>query len=155
MRALSVVAFVFTFTSATEPFTPKSGDELKDAVDACTNTSDIDTSDIYALDLPIVDIDTGRFKYLLIKVTTPAGNTFNIVRGHNGVHYTYHSEVAAPTITKLNNRGWKHEILGGGTISHSPEAKTIFIYGARTFKQMCMVRFKLVCECCEHSNIIN
>ena len=122
MIRLSVVAFVFTFTSATEPFTPKFGDELKAAVNACTNTLDMDT-------LPIVDIDTGRFKYLLIKVTNSAGKTFNIVRGHNGVHFTYHSEVAAPTITKLERAGWKYKILGGGRIQHDPETKTIFIYG--------------------------
>ena len=41
MRTLAGVAFVFTFTSANAAFAAKSGDELKAAVSACTNSPDL------------------------------------------------------------------------------------------------------------------
>lgn len=80
---------------------------------------------------PAVDIDTGRFKYVLIEVTDPDGNTFHLVRGHAGPAYGYHYNVATPTVNKLKEAGWKHEVLGGGRIDHNAETKNILVYGAR------------------------
>ena len=44
MRTLAVVTFVFTFTSSTAAFAPKSSEELQASVSACTNTPDLYTS---------------------------------------------------------------------------------------------------------------
>ena len=40
MKTLLVVVFAFTFTFTIAAFTPKSSEELKAAVDTCTNTPD-------------------------------------------------------------------------------------------------------------------
>ena len=79
---------------------------------------------------PAVDIDTGRFKYVLIKVTDPTGNTFDLVRGHSGPGFGYHVDVARPTVTKLREAGWEYHVLGGGRIEHDPTLKRILVYGA-------------------------
>ena len=108
-------------------FTPTTKNELKGAIDQCEQSSSGDPPDDPRF--PAVDIDTGMFKYVLIEATNPAGQTYHLVRGHTGVKYTYHIDVARETINELQKAGWKHDVLGGGKIEHDAEAKTIKIYG--------------------------
>ena len=104
--------------------------DAKSAAPAATTATKSDSR------FPTVDIDTGRFKYVLIQVTDPDGNTYHLVRGHAGPTYAYHYNVATPTVNKLREAGWKHEVLGGGRIEHNVEAKKILVYGAR--RCLCM-----------------
>ena len=116
-----VVTLIFTFTSGTTEFAPKSGQELKAAVDSITNRTGVFVP---------VDIDTGTFTFVLIRIKDPAGNTSYLVRGRAGSQYTYPREVADPVIEELKNAGYKYAVLSGGEIIHDPEKKTIDIKGA-------------------------
>lgn len=116
--------------------------DAKSAAAAATTTKKTDTR------FPTVDIDTGRFKYVLIEVTDPTGNTFHLVRGHFGPAYAYHYNVATPTVNKLREAGWKHQVLGGGRIEHNAEAKKILVYGTRPDGRAYGVSGE-VCTCCQ------
>ena len=72
---------------------------------------------------PAVEIDEGRFKYVLIQATNPAGKILHLVRGYAGDGYHYHVHAATPTVNKLQEAGWQYEVLGGGRIQHSAAAK--------------------------------
>uniref|UniRef100_A0A6G1SPT5 Sex-regulated protein janus-B n=1 Tax=Aceria tosichella TaxID=561515 RepID=A0A6G1SPT5_9ACAR len=76
-----------------------------------------------------VDIDpSGKFKYILIKVTDPETKEEKyIVRGYKSCAYHINIfESVEPSITKLK---CKAKCVGGGRILHKPEVKSIFIYG--------------------------
>ena len=88
---------------------------------------------------PAVDIDTGRFKYVLIEVTDPSGDTLHLVRGHGGPGFGYHYNVANPTANKLQEAGLQYEVLGGGRIEHDATAKKILIYGGHANACICGV----------------
>lgn len=76
-----------------------------------------------------MDIDpTGKFKYILIQVRDPESKSEkHIVRGYKSC--PYHADILSkvePSITKLK---CKANCVGGGRIKHSPENKSIFVYG--------------------------
>ena len=122
MTHLPAVALVFTFTSGTAEFAPKSGEELKAAVDSITNR----TGTLF----PPVDIVTGTSKFLLIKVKNPKGQSALIVRSRGGPDYPHHFDVAAPIISEIDSAGWTYDVLGGGTLVLDEQKKTILIHGA-------------------------
>jgi len=78
-------------------------------------------------DLPAVVIDTGIFKYVLMKVTASSGESRYLVRGTAGA--AYHKDVALPYVRRYIADGFGVEILGGGRIFHDAEKKSIRIYG--------------------------
>lgn len=116
-----MATLIFTSTSCTAEFAPKSGEELKTAVDSITNRTG---------DFVPVDIDTGNFTFVLIKIKNSAGNTSYLVRGRAGPEYQFPSNVADPVTDELENAGYKFAVLSGGKIIHDPVKKTIDINGA-------------------------
>ena len=106
--------------SITAAFAPKSGKELKGAVDALARPL-----------FQIVDIDVGLSKYLLMHMKTPDRKNFFAVRGRAGPAYTNHHDVLAAVIDEIEQADLQYEVFGGGMIEHVPEKKTIKIYGTR------------------------
>eukprot|EP00389_Voromonas_pontica_P003334 GDKH01004914.1.p1 GENE.GDKH01004914.1~~GDKH01004914.1.p1 ORF type:complete len:224 (+),score=22.88 GDKH01004914.1:142-813(+) len=75
-----------------------------------------------------VDIDVGTFKYALIRASDPKTGEFRmLVRGY--LRAAYHYMCAEGTIGMLETEGLEGQVQGGGRIHHSPEQKTIEIYG--------------------------
>lgn len=82
--------------------------------------------------LKAVDIDTGRFKYVLIQVKDGDKERY-LVRGNTSAGY--HADVfekcedeeLRPLKKQLKNLKW--ECVGGGRIIHHPNKKTINIFG--------------------------
>jgi len=74
-----------------------------------------------------VDIDTGVFKYVLIRVSDGEGRSKVIVRGDSRAGY--HNDVFQRTRRELNYLGLALEPLGGGRIEHWPQQKVCHIYG--------------------------
>jgi len=75
-----------------------------------------------------VDIDEGRFKYILIKVNTDDDSLHkHIVRGYKraGFHADIYDEVAGG----IEGLGLDCECVGGGRIQHDSAQKTLHIYG--------------------------
>jgi len=81
--------------------------------------------------VPDVDIDSGVFKYVYIRVYQDAGgddrNEKDIVRGYNFAEY--HSDVYDKTESELTAAGLDCECLGGGRIEHKPDKKFLKVYG--------------------------
>ncbi|XP_076276925.1 14 kDa phosphohistidine phosphatase [Lasioglossum baleicum] len=79
--------------------------------------------------VPDVDIETGRFKYILINVkdeTTKASKP--IVRGY--VRSSWHSDIFDETCEQLKSHSsLKAKCVGGGRIEHDPDERTIKVYG--------------------------
>ena len=135
MTYLTVVALVFTFTSGTAEFAPKSGEELKAAVGSVTNKA--------GTLFPPVDVVTGTSKFLLIKIKDPKGQSAFIVRSRGGPDYPHHFDVAGPVISEIDSAGWTYEVLGGGTLELDEQKKTILIHGACRFHVSGEVEFIL------------
>nr|XP_040224611.2 sex-regulated protein janus-A-like [Anopheles coluzzii] len=82
--------------------------------------------------VPVVDIDEGIFKYVLIKVydqeqtdgTTPSKL---IVRGFNRAQW--HSDIYDEVSSALLGLGLETECLGGGRIENRSDLKQIKVYG--------------------------
>lgn len=78
-----------------------------------------------------VDIDEGRFKYILIKVhdSIPDGEETSkfIVRGYSWAGY--HADIYEKVEANLVTRGLEGECVGGGRILHDRAQKTIKVYG--------------------------
>ncbi|XP_055637471.1 sex-regulated protein janus-A-like isoform X2 [Toxorhynchites rutilus septentrionalis] len=82
--------------------------------------------------VPLVEIDEGIFKYVLIKVygtekvdgSEPAKN---IVRGF--ARAQWHSDIYDEVSSSLAGLGLETECLGGGRIEHRPDQKLIKVYG--------------------------
>lgn len=75
--------------------------------------------------LPVVDIDpSGVFKYVLIKAKQ--GSVEKVfVRGYSWG--SYHADIFEDFESK--NKALSLSCLGGGRINHSPENKSILVYG--------------------------
>lgn len=77
------------------------------------------------------DIDTGRFKYILIKVHhSPEGSqetTKFIVRGYKWAGF--HADIYDKVAPAIEQSGLDCECVGGGRINHNPDTKTIEVYG--------------------------
>ncbi|XP_047483492.1 14 kDa phosphohistidine phosphatase-like isoform X1 [Penaeus chinensis] len=78
-----------------------------------------------------VDIDTGRFKYILIKVhDSPEGGpevTKHIVRGYCSAGF--HADVYDKVVPGIEAKGLDCECVGGGRILHEPDNKSIEVFG--------------------------
>ncbi|CAL4063705.1 unnamed protein product [Meganyctiphanes norvegica] len=76
-----------------------------------------------------VDIDTGKFKYILIKVEEGDDSKF-IVRGYSWAEW--HNNIYDKVAPELEGQGLKCSCVGGGKIKHSSEDKTILVFGEST-----------------------
>eukprot|EP01134_Creolimax_fragrantissima_P005246 CFRG5246T1 len=75
-----------------------------------------------------VEIDEGRQKYVLIKVTDEKlMESKYLVRGKKGA--SYHADVARPVVESLAALGLSTEVTGGGRIICDMGAKSIHIFG--------------------------
>ncbi|GJP30556.1 hypothetical protein CLOM_g3808 [Closterium sp. NIES-68] len=78
--------------------------------------------------VPDVDIDTGIFKYVLIRLTWPEhGRSKLIVRGDKRA--PFHMDVLQHTARFMAPLGLKVEAVGGGRINHDATKRQITIYG--------------------------
>ncbi|KAF2358395.1 Janus [Trinorchestia longiramus] len=81
--------------------------------------------------VPDVDIDAGTFKYILIKVHhSPEGGPETskfIVRGYAWAEY--HANIYEKVVPPIEKTGLDCECVGGGRIKHSPDSKSIKVYG--------------------------
>ena len=81
-------------------------------------------------DVQDIDIDEGRFKYILIKVHhSREGEEISkyIVRGYN--HCEYHADIYDEIAPSIEKNGLDCECVGGGRILHNPQEKKIEVYG--------------------------
>eukprot|EP00850_Spirogloea_muscicola_P022208 SM000282S10611 [mRNA] locus=s282:129231:134059:- [translate_table: standard] len=78
-------------------------------------------------ELPTVEIDTGTFKYVLLRASDASGNSKLIVRGYTSA--PYHMDVFATTQRAASLLGIKVEPLGGGRMEHEAEDRRLHIYG--------------------------
>lgn len=79
--------------------------------------------------IPNVDIDgEGTFKYILIQITKKSNlEPRIIVRGYKWAGY--HADILDSVDEELNKAGYDCKCLGGGRIKHTPEEKTLLVYG--------------------------
>ncbi|XP_058824114.1 sex-regulated protein janus-A-like isoform X2 [Topomyia yanbarensis] len=82
--------------------------------------------------VPLVEIDEGIFKYILIKVygrekADGSEPSKNIVRGF--ARAQWHSDIYEEVSSALAGLGLETECLGGGRIEHRPDEKLIKVYG--------------------------
>ncbi|XP_001850529.2 sex-regulated protein janus-A isoform X1 [Culex quinquefasciatus] len=82
--------------------------------------------------VPLVEIDEGIFKYILIKVygkekADGSEPSKNIVRGF--ARAEWHNDIYEEVSSSLAGLGLETECLGGGRIEHRPEQKLIKVYG--------------------------
>ncbi|CAI7891041.1 unnamed protein product [Closterium sp. NIES-53] len=78
--------------------------------------------------VPDVDVDTGIFKYVLIRLKSPeTGHSKLIVRGDKRA--PFHNDVLQRTARFMAPLGLKVEAVGGGRINHDAAKKQITIYG--------------------------
>ncbi|XP_013784320.1 14 kDa phosphohistidine phosphatase-like [Limulus polyphemus] len=79
--------------------------------------------------IPDVDIDTGRFKYILIRVH-PHGQQEALkylVRGYQWA--AFHGDIYDEVSPELSKLGLVCECVGGGRIIHVPEQKKVHVFG--------------------------
>uniref|UniRef100_T1J788 Sex-regulated protein janus-A n=1 Tax=Strigamia maritima TaxID=126957 RepID=T1J788_STRMM len=86
-------------------------------------------------DVADVDIDHGRFKYILIKIyenSSPTGEEKSkyIVRGYSWA--AYHADIYEKVDEKLKETGIDAECVGGGRILHDLDKKCLSVYGYST-----------------------
>eukprot|EP01024_Parvocaulis_polyphysoides_P034913 TRINITY_DN30912_c2_g1_i1.p2 TRINITY_DN30912_c2_g1~~TRINITY_DN30912_c2_g1_i1.p2 ORF type:complete len:200 (-),score=24.32 TRINITY_DN30912_c2_g1_i1:147-746(-) len=77
--------------------------------------------------IPDVDIDIGRFKYVLVRVSDSNGHSKIVVKGSKKA--TYHMDAFQDVKASCVARGLQAEVLGGGRMEHYPEQQIIQIYG--------------------------
>ncbi|XP_050071414.1 sex-regulated protein janus-A-like [Anopheles maculipalpis] len=82
--------------------------------------------------VPVVEIDEGIFKYVLIKVygkekTDGSEPSKLIVRGFDRAQW--HSDIYDEVSSSLMGLGLETECLGGGRIENRPDLKQIKVYG--------------------------
>ncbi|XP_023331945.1 14 kDa phosphohistidine phosphatase [Eurytemora carolleeae] len=81
--------------------------------------------------VPDVEIDSGVFKYVYIRVYADAGGDErlekDIVRGYTFAEY--HADIYDRIDEEVQKLGLDCECMGGGRIEHSPERKYIKVYG--------------------------
>ncbi|XP_054156906.1 14 kDa phosphohistidine phosphatase-like [Oppia nitens] len=76
-----------------------------------------------------VDIDCGRFKYVLIEVKDPkdANQTKYIVRGYKRA--PFHGDIVDEVEPQLRRLKLLSDCVGGGRIQHNADQKTILVFG--------------------------
>lgn len=83
----------------------------------------------YLKEFPDVDIDTGIFKYMLLKLVDKSANdSKTIVRGY--ISAAWHDDIFE--MTNVQTKKYPNvevESLGGGRIKHDAQKKTILVYG--------------------------
>lgn len=77
--------------------------------------------------IPEVKIDTGRFKYVLLRVYDSDGNSKLVVRGSCSA--AYHINIKTAFETECQENGLSVDVLGGGRIEHDDQKGRIVIYG--------------------------
>ncbi|XP_070500303.1 sex-regulated protein janus-A-like [Chironomus tepperi] len=82
--------------------------------------------------VPLAEIDTGIFKYVLIKVYGEEDSNGkeaqkSIVRGF--LRAEWHADIYEEVSMSIRSLGLDCECLGGGRIEHKPEEKKIKVYG--------------------------
>ncbi|XP_022654143.1 14 kDa phosphohistidine phosphatase-like [Varroa jacobsoni] len=78
--------------------------------------------------IPDVEIDDGRFKYVLIRVHDKRTNaTKLIVRGI--ATCSYHMDIYELAQKAIENENFELEALGGGRILHNAKEKRIEVFG--------------------------
>lgn len=79
--------------------------------------------------VPLVEIDEGIFKYVLIKVYSSGKTELSkdIVRGFSAAEW--HSDIYDRVSSSLSALGLATECLGGGRIEHNSSLKLIKVYG--------------------------
>ncbi|XP_055907565.1 sex-regulated protein janus-A-like [Eupeodes corollae] len=82
--------------------------------------------------VPLVEIDEGIFKYVLIRVygkeqADGSEPSKKIVRGYKDAEW--HSDIYDRVSGSCKGLGLDTECLGGGRIEHNPNAKLIKVYG--------------------------
>eukprot|EP00245_Coleochaete_scutata_P002350 TRINITY_DN1307_c0_g13_i1.p2 TRINITY_DN1307_c0_g13~~TRINITY_DN1307_c0_g13_i1.p2 ORF type:complete len:133 (-),score=28.37 TRINITY_DN1307_c0_g13_i1:559-957(-) len=77
--------------------------------------------------VPVVRIDTGVFKYVLMTVYDGKGNEKVVVRGSRSCEY--HMDVFEACKAEVEPLGLQVREMGGGRIRHSEEDKAILVYG--------------------------
>ncbi|GAB6025101.1 14 kDa phosphohistidine phosphatase [Chamberlinius hualienensis] len=75
-----------------------------------------------------VDIDTGRFKYILIRLKDKQTNAIKkIVRGYTWAGY--HVDIFEKVESELRKLNLDVFCVGGGRIEHNTDDKSISVYG--------------------------
>mmetsp|Transcript_12732 Transcript_12732/g.18501 ORF Transcript_12732/g.18501 Transcript_12732/m.18501 type:complete len:208 (+) Transcript_12732:63-686(+) len=77
--------------------------------------------------IPAVEIDSGVFKYVLLRAWAASGEERFLVRGK--LEAEYHKDVARPYCMECMAAGIGLEVLGGGRIRHDPDGRQLYIYG--------------------------
>mmetsp|Transcript_36960 Transcript_36960/g.91958 ORF Transcript_36960/g.91958 Transcript_36960/m.91958 type:complete len:126 (-) Transcript_36960:291-668(-) len=80
--------------------------------------------------VPLVDIDDGTFKYVLIEARPRGGGEATLfVRGHSSCEY--HADVLERTEREpaVQAANLSLRVLGGGRMKHDAQRRTLFIYG--------------------------
>ncbi|XP_022235032.1 14 kDa phosphohistidine phosphatase-like [Limulus polyphemus] len=80
-------------------------------------------------DVPDVEIDTGRFKYILVKVFPKRHQESHkyIVRGNRNA--AYHGDILDDVEPQVSKLKLECDCVGGGRIIHDPEAKRLEVFG--------------------------
>ncbi|XP_013388841.1 14 kDa phosphohistidine phosphatase [Lingula anatina] len=76
-----------------------------------------------------VDIDQGKFKYILIKVHDPNKDRESkyIVRGYSRAEF--HADIYDEVEPSIEGLGLDCECVGGGRMIHDPDKKSIQVFG--------------------------
>lgn len=77
--------------------------------------------------IPDVDIDSGTFKYIQIKVESECGEAKIIIRGTKEAEY--HADIYELVSPGIEALGFDTRPLGGGRIIHKPDSNTLKVYG--------------------------
>ncbi|KAI6651684.1 14 kDa phosphohistidine phosphatase-like [Oopsacas minuta] len=79
--------------------------------------------------IPNIDIDEdGTFKYILIKIQNKSNPEPRlIVRGYKWAEF--HADIFEKVNEELSSAGYDCECMGGGRIKHTPDEKSLLVYG--------------------------
>ena len=92
---------------------------------------------------PLVELDAGVFKYILVRVSSSEGVGRTLVRGYNSCQL--HSDVMAETMRRCPSATL--ECIGGGRIEHTPSDRSISIYGySQAYGRADHARAKELCQ---------
>eukprot|EP00092_Neocalanus_flemingeri_P014782 GFUD01015953.1.p1 GENE.GFUD01015953.1~~GFUD01015953.1.p1 ORF type:complete len:127 (-),score=31.09 GFUD01015953.1:113-493(-) len=81
--------------------------------------------------VPDVEIDPeGKFKYILVKISSTESESKLIVRGTKKAEF--HPDIFAKVEPELKRSGFSCEVQGGGKIIHQPEGKSIKVFSKST-----------------------
>lgn len=81
-------------------------------------------------DIPIVSIDKGAFKYVLITATSPPPSNIPRTFVYSREKAQYHACIVMQLLPKLRSRGYTDILVaGGGRINRDDKLKKIHIFG--------------------------